>query len=208
MIYPNFSMQEISNLTAALTVWYDYEIDVFASSKELIRTEDGFQVVANKTFNEFDIDSYECLIMPGILEPIPAMLDEKNTDFLKQFKNKNFIIASISSSPVLLAKAGLLDDKEYTLGLFQEVVEWLDYVSDENIKRKPVVRDKNIITAIGFASEEFAVETIRAIGIDCPDDLFDWNTKDYTEKELTFYMGEDNFKEFKKEFKKMKENQN
>jgi len=205
MIYPNFSMQEISNLTTALTVWYDYEIDVFASSKDVMKTEDGFQVIANKTFDEFEMNSYECLIMPGILEPIPAMLDEKNTEFLKQFKNEDFIIASISSSPVLLAKAGQLDDKEYTLGFFQEIVEWLDYVPDENIQHKPVVRDKNIITAIAIGYEEFAVETIKAIGIDCPDELFNWDTDSYTEEELTFYMGEEKFSEFKKEFNNKKQ---
>lgn len=159
MIYPNFSMQEISCLTDALAIWYNYEIDVFASSKALIRTEDGFQVCANKTFSEFHLSSYECLIMPGILEPLPAMFDEKNIDFLKQFKNTSFLIASISSPPVLLAKAGLLDDTAFTLGLFQEIAEWLAFVPDEKIVRKPLVRDKNIITAIGFAYKEFAIET-------------------------------------------------
>ena len=36
MIYPQFSMQEISCLTDALKVYFDIEIDVFASKKEII----------------------------------------------------------------------------------------------------------------------------------------------------------------------------
>ena len=48
MIYPYFSMQEISCLTDGLKVYFDIDVDVFASAKEMIQTEDNFQVIANK----------------------------------------------------------------------------------------------------------------------------------------------------------------
>lgn len=201
MIYPYFSMQEISCLTDALKVFFNVDMDVFASSKEIIKSEDGFQVIANKTFDEFSLEEYNCLVLPGIWNPIPALFDEKNIEFLKSLKGKDILISSISSSPMLLAKAGLLDDVHFTSGVFDEVCQHLDFIPYQNIIHQPVVRDKNFITAIGFAYRDFAVETIKALGIDeCEGGLFNGVTREYTEEELTFKMGEDHFKEFMNEY--------
>ena len=114
MIYPNFSMQEISCLTDGLKVYFDVDVEVFAASTEPVRTEDNFLVTAEHTFGEFDPEEYGCLILPGIYDPIPALFDERNIAFLRSLKGKNILISSISSSPMLLAKAGLLDDVRFT----------------------------------------------------------------------------------------------
>lgn len=201
MIYPYFSMQEISCLTDGLKVYYDIDVDVFAASKEIIKSEDNFQVVANKTFDEFEIEEYGCLILPGIWNPLPALFDEENIAFLRKLKGTNILIAAISSAPMLLAKAGLLENVRFTSGIFDEVCRFLDFIPYENITHQPITRDANVITAIGFAFREFAEETIRALGIDdCEKGLFQGITGTYTEKELTFCMGEDNFAEFMKEY--------
>lgn len=200
MIYPFFSLQEITCLTSCLTLWYEYKLDIFASSKDSVKSEDGFTVTANKTFDEFDADDYECLILPGIINPIPALLDEKNIKFLESLKEKNIIIAAISSSPLLLAKSGLLDENKFTSGLFNEILYHFDFIPKQNIVYKPIVYDENIITGIGFAFKEFAVEVIRALGIECADDIFAGVKREYKEGELDFKMGEENFKEFLTEY--------
>lgn len=125
MIYPNFSMQEISCLTDGLKVYFDVDVEVFAASTEPVRTEDNFLVTAEHTFGEFDPEEYGCLILPGIYDPIPALFDERNIAFLRSLKGKNILISSISSSPMLLAKAGLLDDVRFTCGAFEEVCQAL-----------------------------------------------------------------------------------
>ena len=196
MIYPYFSLQEITCLTSALTVWYEREVDVIASSNKILKSEDGFQVKANKTFEMTDVSEYDCLILPGILNPIPALHDERNIEFLKTLKEKNIVIAGISSSPLLLAKAGLLDNRKFTGGFFEEMVEYFNFMPKTNVVHTPVYRDGNIITAIGFAFREFAVNVLHAIGIDCDDDVFGCVSKTYTEDELTFRMGEEGFQEF------------
>lgn len=207
MIYPHFSMQEISSLTDALTVWFDIEIDVFASSKEIIKTEDNFQVAANKTFDEFTVEDYSCLILPGILYPLPALIDEKNIAFLESLKGEDILISSISSSPILLAKAGLLDDVQFTLGLFEEIIQFHDFIPSQNVVRKPVVKDQNFITAIGFAFREFAMETIRTLGIDDLEyGLFNPVTREYTEEELTFRTDEANFNDYVTQYNESQKN--
>lgn len=201
LIYPGFSMQEISCLTDALALWYQKEVDVFASSNNLIKTEDGFQIAANKTLDEFTADDYECLIMPGTVNPLLALFDEEVIRFLQGLKGRDIIIAGISCSPLLLAKAGLLADVKYTGGMWDEFSRVFDFIPCENNLHQPVVRDRNIITAIGFAFREFAIETIRALGLSCEDHLFAPVKREYTREELTFKMGEDNFTEFLEEFK-------
>lgn len=146
MIYPHFSMQEISCLTDALVIYFEQEIDVFAADKNIIVTEDNFQVIANRTFDEFKSDEYSCVILPGIANPLPALFDERNIDFLRHLKNQDILIASISSSPMLLAKAGLLDDVQFVSGMWDEIATRLDFVPHKNRVYKPVVKDKNIIT--------------------------------------------------------------
>lgn len=201
MIYPYFSMQEISCLTDGLKVYFDIDVDVFAASKETVRSEDNFQVVANKTFEEFSLEEYGCLILPGIWNPLPALFDARNIDFLRTMKDSDILICAISSAPILLAKAGLLEDITFTSGLFDEICRELDFIPYENIVRKLLVKDKNIITAIGFAFREFAEETIRTLGIDpLEGGLFRAMEQTWSEEELVFPMGEANFREFMEEY--------
>ena len=44
MIYPYFSMQEISCLTDGLKVYFDIDVDVFASTQNMIKTEDNLRI--------------------------------------------------------------------------------------------------------------------------------------------------------------------
>lgn len=201
LIYPHFSLQEITCLTSALTVWFERSIDVYASSKDIITSEDGFQCIAAKTTEEWNPDDYECLVLPGILNPLPALFDEKLIAFLRGLAGKELLIASISSSPLLLAKAGLLKDVRFTSGVWEEILQHLDFVPKANIVHRPLMKDGNIITAHGLAFREFAEEVIKALGLDdCEDRLFKGMYRDFTEEELTFSMGEDNFKEFLDEY--------
>lgn len=201
VIYPHFSMQEISCLTAALTVWFEREIDVFAATKGIIKSEDNFQCVANKALDEFAAGDYEGIILPGILNPLPALFDEKLIAFLRRLKGEDILIAAISSAPMLLAKAGLLDGARFTSGIWEEIAVNLDFIPNENILRKPLVKDKNIITAIGFAFREFAAEVIRALGIDeCKNGLFNGVNRALSEEELTYYMGDESFNDFIREY--------
>lgn len=200
MIYPYFSLQEITCLTSCLVLWDEREITVFASSKEIIKSEDGFQVTAEKTFDEFVPEEYDCLILPGILNPMPALFDAANIDFLRGLAGKDIVIAAICSAPMLLAKAGLLDDHKFTGAIWDEIIGYCDFMPRQNLVHTPVCRDKNIITADGFAFREFATEVLRAVGISSEETILPGVTREYSEEELTYRMGDDNFKEFVAEY--------
>ncbi len=114
MIYPNFSLQEITCLTSVLTVWFDEKIDFIASENKEFYSEEGMCVIPNKIIRDVNIIDYDCVILPGTINPLPALYDDRLIDFLKSGINTNVVFAAISSSPLLLAKAGVLNGKKFT----------------------------------------------------------------------------------------------
>lgn len=47
ILYPDFSLQEITCLTSALTVWFSEKIDFIASENREYRSEDGLRILPN-----------------------------------------------------------------------------------------------------------------------------------------------------------------
>lgn len=188
MIYPNFSLQEVTCLTS-LFMFHKKQLDVFGAEHKIYMSEDYIQVIPNKTFAEFKQDKYDVLVLPGMIDFKEVIEDERNIQFLKSLKNnKNILIASISSSPVLLAKAGLLDTR-FSSGLFEEAFEMFEFLPKRNVVRQPITVDKNIITAIAFAYREFAIKVGQMLNIPVDESLFSGIRKEppYSEEELTFY---------------------
>ena len=126
----------------------------------------------------------------------------RNIAFLKHFKgNQTTTIAAISSAPLLLAKAGLLDDHHFAAGLFMQMLGLFSFIPKENFVHQPLLEDGNVITGIGFAFREFAECVLRQLGYDPGDHFMSPVTKTYTEEELTFYWEESDYQEFQEELK-------
>lgn len=196
MLYPLFSMQEIS-CTTELFKFYDKEIVTFAAGREPVKSEDGFTILPDMAFEEFRREDFDCLVLPGIWEPLPVLLDERNIRFLEQFQGDgSLIIASISSSPLLLGKAGLLEGKKFTHGVFEEFLDAFPVAPREGVVRTYLVEDGNLITAHGGAFREFAAAVAQKVGIDCPDDVFsDMSGKNYTEEDFVFHFPPEDMEE-------------
>ena len=189
--YPHFSLYEVTCLTEAL-MWFESSVEIFASSREPVRSEDGFLITPDKTLDEFSAGDYACVVI----------------DFLASLKGKELLIAAISAGPMLLAKAGLLEDVHFTSGIWEEICQNLDFIPHQNILHRPLVKEKNIITAVGFAFREFAEEVIRTLGIDpCEPGLFRGIYKEFTEQEMTHFMGEENFQHFLQKYQQWQQRQ-
>lgn len=201
LIYSFFSLQEITTLTSCLKLWFNQEIDYLGSENKIYKSEDGFQVTPTILLKDAKIDDYQCLILPGIMNPLPALYDEKLIQFLSQLKDQNILIASISSSPLLLAKAGILNDTKFTSGFFMQMLDVFKFINKENFIHQPVMKDKNVVTAIGFAFREFAECVLKELGFDVGESFMYPVTESYTEEELSFYWEEDDYKEFLEELK-------
>lgn len=205
LIYPNFSLQEITCLTSCLTVWFEEKIDIIASEKKLYTSEDGFSVMPDKTVDEAEISDYKCVILPGTIFPLVPLYDDKLIDFLKRGKNTDTLIAAISSSPILLSKAGILEGKDFTSGYFMQMADTFPFVDKKHFIHKPVVEDGNVITGIGMFFREFAEKVLCRLGYDVGNNFMDSGYREFSEEELTFYWSEEEYKEFLEELKEYTE---
>ena len=201
ILYPNFSLQEITCLTSALSVWFEEKIDFIASENKEYCSEEGLRVVPTKTMADTNISDYDCVILPGTINPLPALYDDRLIDFLKSGINTNVVFAAISSSPLLLAKAGVLKGKKFTAGFFMQMAEVYPFIEKENFTHEGVVCDENVITGIGMFFREFAEAVLQRFEYDIGNNFMLDKPEDYTEEELTFYWSEEDYREFLEELK-------
>lgn len=201
LIYPDFSLQEITCLTSALSVWFGEKIDFIATENKEYKSEEGLFVFPTKTIGEIKITDYDCLILPGTINPLPALFDEKLIDFLKSGAETDIVFAAISSAPLLLAKSGILEGKKFTAGFFMQMAEVFPFIEKENFVHKGVVSEGNVITGIGMFFREFSEAVLRRFGYDIGENFMRDEPKDFSEEELTFYWSEEEYAEFLEELR-------
>lgn len=201
MLYPGFSLQEITCLTSALTVWFGETIDFIAAENREYRSEEGLRVLPAKTAAEARVTDYDCVILPGTVNPLPALFDERLIEFLRDGAGSDVVFAAISSAPILLSKAGVLDGKKFTAGFFMQMAEMFPFVEKENFIHRGIVEDGNVITGIGMFFREFAQAVLTRFGYDVGERFMRDSPEEFTEEELTFYWPEEDYREFLEELK-------
>ncbi|KXT71479.1 thiJ/pfpI family protein [Streptococcus gordonii] len=201
IIYPNFSLYEVVCLTSTLALSFGIEIDYVGSDRGVITSEDGLACQPTRTLDEVVIEDYSCVILPGMINIAPALHDEKLISFLRSLNQQEILIAAISSAPILLAKAGLLKDTKFTGGIWQNFFDYFEFLPRENFKAKAVLQDKNIITAVSFAHQEFARIVLLSLGlVDSAENYFK-EQNEYSEEDLVFTLSDKEFDEVKQSIK-------
>lgn len=201
ILYQNFSLQEITCLTAALTVWFGEKIDYIASENKEYISEEGLHIIPTKTTEYAKITDYDCVILPGTIDPLPALFDNKLIEFLKGGNGTDVVFAAISSAPLLLSKSGILKSRKFTSGFFMQMADVFDFVEKDNFIHKAVVEDGNVITGIGMFYREFAEAVLKRFGYDIGESFVRDLPDEYTEEDLTFYWSDNDYREFLEELK-------
>ncbi|MFT4413794.1 DJ-1/PfpI family protein [Fredinandcohnia humi] len=156
LLYPQFSEYE---LTVALSILMqgNKPIVTVGTDKLPIKGESGLTCLVDTTIEEIEIEEIDSLLLPGCMD-ISTLVDEQRLfDFIRNVVSKDTVVASISSSPFLLAKAGLLQDKKYTVGLTSEDMDQLGVFDKRNYSDELVVQDGNLITARGRGFVPFGI---------------------------------------------------
>ncbi len=199
LLYPDFSLQEITCLTSALTVWFGETIDFIAAENREYRSEEGLRVLPAKTTADVSVTDYDCVILPGTVNPLPALFDEKLIAFLRAGAGSDTVFAAISSPPILLSKAGVLEGKKFTSGYFMQMADVFPFVEKKNFIHRGIVEDGNVITGIGMFFREFAEAVLKRFGYDVGASFMRDRPEEFTEDELTFCWSEDEYREFLEE---------
>jgi len=192
IIYPNFSLYEITTLTSTLALSFDITIDYVASEHSIVVSEDGLPCQPTKTLDQICIEEYSCVILPGMVNIGPALQDEKLISFLRDLGEQDILIAAISSAPLLLAKAGLLNDTKFTGGIWQNFFDYFEFLPRENFQPKVLVQDKQI-----FAHQEFARKVILSLGLAENTDNYFKEKNEYAEEDLIFTLSDQEFDQVK-----------
>ena len=201
LLYPDFSLQEITCLTSVLTVWFGESIDFIASENRELRSEEGLRILPTKTTADTKASDYDCVILPGTINPLPALFDRRLIDFLREGAGSGTLFAAISSAPILLSKAGVLKGRKFTAGYFMQLAETFDFVERENFIHKGVVEDGNVITGIGMFFREFAEAVLRKLDYDIGEEFMRDRPEDFSEEDLTFRWPDEDYLEFLEELK-------
>ena len=199
LLYPDFSLQEITCLTSALTVWFGEKIEFIASENKEYLSEEGFRIMPTKTTSEANIEEYDCIILPGTINPLPALFDDRLIDFLKRGVSSDIVFAAISSSPILLSKAGILTGKKFTAGYFMQMTDTFNFIEKENFIHKGIIEDGNVITGIGMFFREFAEAVLKRFGYNIGNYFMCEKSEDFTDAKLTFYWSDADYKKFLEE---------
>ena len=201
LLYPDFSLQEITCLTSALTVWFGESIDFIASENRELKSEEGLRILPTKTTADANASDYDCVILPGTINSLPALFDGRLIDFLREGAGSGTLFAAISSAPILLSKAGVLKGRKFTAGYFMQLAETFDFVERENFIHKGVVEDGNVITGIGMFFREFAEAVLRKLDYDIGEEFMRDRPEDFSEEDLTFRWPDEDYREFLEELK-------
>lgn len=175
LIYDQFCNFEISVALEILAL-HAKEIDVFAKSKEYVKSEDGLTVVPDKTIDELNLEEYDSLLLPGAADIRSAVEDEAIIEFIKKFDGK--VIGAISIAPVLLLKACMLAGKPFMIGAdkaglleegydaedLKQMKDWEDCINNK-VEEGYLISD-NILTSISFEFVKFGLQFAKMLGIE------------------------------------------
>ncbi len=142
------------------------EIVLVAYEKEVITSKPGVTYFPKLTVQEaLLLDDVEGLIIPGgwVRE-----LKQELKELICRLDADKKLIAAICAGPEYLAKAGILEAHKYTTTLTEEYLQQIgaeDVFPRSSYVKENVVRDGNLITAVGNAFVDFAIEVVDWFGL-------------------------------------------
>ncbi|MBM7613718.1 DJ-1/PfpI family protein [Alkaliphilus hydrothermalis] len=162
-IYDDMADFEITLATHLLGINGGKKIMTIAYEKKLIKSRAGMTYLPDIMVKDVVIDEEtEGILITGGWN---GEIREELMELIRNLNQENKLLAAVCAGPRFLAKAGVLNDRNYTTS----IIEWteqhreqfkdeIDPFPRENFENKRVMRDQNIITAQGVAFIDFAIE--------------------------------------------------
>ena len=201
LVYPEFSLQEVMNLSRLFRWDFDVCTEVISTNREPIKSEEGIMVLPQRTVDEFTTEDYICLVLPGCSDFTEVFRDQKINEFLKSFQgNSSFPLGAICGGPILLARAGLLKDKKFTASLYMDYFDFCPFLEKDNYIAAPAVVSDNIVTAGGNNFNGFAVTMAHLLGFECPDRIFSGYMDSWVPEDYVYYLPKEAVYEMKELF--------
>lgn len=157
-VYNDMADFELTLPCHLLSFLKDFQI-VPIAYETTVKSKPGLVYQAVATVKEaLAMEDVEALIIPG------GWNDEQReelTQLIQKLYSDGKLVAAICAGPQYLARAGVLENNKYTTTLTKEYLDSIskeDFFPRQNYVAENVVRDGNVITAVGRAFVDFAVE--------------------------------------------------
>lgn len=171
LLYPEFSEYELS-VALSILMQGQKPIITVGLTKDPIKGESGLTCIADINVREVNLNEIDSVLLPGCMDVITLINEEALIDLIKEAASKDIVIAAISSSPTLLAKAGILEGRKFTVGMPEEGRTKLGIFEEKNYSDEVVVCDGNIITARGKAFIRFGISLGEVLKLDFDEDWY------------------------------------
>lgn len=161
----------------------NYEIKTVSLTKDCVKSIGGFSVMP-----DYDIQSvpedYEALILIGGM----AWRNDKALQvkvLVEKCYKEGKVLGGICDASAFLGTTGVLNNVKHTSNSLEDLKQWAGdtYTGGKNYITHQAVSDKNIITANGTATLEFAKEVLSVLGVASDEKINEW----YNFHKLGFY---------------------
>ena len=173
-VFDGYSDWEPSYVIGELNRSDKYELTSFSVTGEVVRSAGGLRIMPDMSLADVKPDLAEMIILPGG----DAWEHKKYREIIPLIKDFNRLskkVAAICGATLLLSDMGLLNDTKHTSNAEFYLKRFSDkYNGEQYYVRRPVVWDKNIVTASGIYPIEFAAEIFRALNVMDDDTVEKW----------------------------------
>ena len=164
-LFEGFADWEIAYLMPELRKSEKIDLKTFTINGSSITSMGGLKISPDFSLAELKTDENSLLVLPG------GNAWEKGEitgidDLVKTFYERNYAIAAICGATFYMGEKGFLDGFKHTsndLNYLKAVAP--HYKGEKNYLFEPVVTDKNIITASGISTIDFAREIFRKVNL-------------------------------------------
>ncbi len=176
ILLPDFAEHEMVYLAEAvasdeyaLKEQPKYINKIVAPTLNPVKSIGGFRTVPDYSFDTMP-DDYAALVLIGGFGWQTPIADKVTPIVAKAIANKK-IVGAICNAASFMARNGFLNDMKHTGNGVDQLKQWGgdNYTNSSMYQHRQAVTDKNIVTANGSATLEFARELLLLLENDTPE---------------------------------------
>ena len=176
ILLPNYAAHEVVYLSQAiasdeyaLKEKPKYVNKVVASTMEPVKSIGGFRTLPDYSFETMPDDYAALVLIGGFGWTTPVA--EQVEPIVRQAIEKRKVVGAICNGASFMAKCGFLNTVKHTGNGLEQLKIWGgdNYINPEGYTHAQAVSDKNIVTANGSATLEFAKELLLLLENDVPE---------------------------------------
>lgn len=145
-----------------------YVNKVVAPTMEPVKSLGGFRTLPDYSFDTMPYDYAALVLIGGFGWAMPVA--EQVVPIVKRAIEKGKIVGAICNGASFMAKCGFLNNVKHTGNGAEQLQAWGggNYTNPDGYIHRQAVSDKNIVTANGSATLEFAKELLTLLENDTP----------------------------------------